>query len=65
VSGNSICPSGVQMMSLEERLIMEQNGLIKPKDKGTRSTQRVIEFKGSHVLLIKVRWEITVKYLNS
>jgi len=53
------------MMSLEERLIMEQNGLIKPKDKGTRSTQRVIEFKGSHVLLIKVRWEITVKYLNS
>jgi len=55
----------VYKMSLEERLIIAQNGLIKPKDKGTRSMQRVTDFKGSHVLLIKARWEITVKYLNS
>lgn len=55
----------VYKMSLEERLIIAQNGLIKPKDKGTRSTQRVTDFKVSHVLLIKARWEITVKYLNS
>jgi len=55
----------VYKMPLQERLIIAQNGLIKPKDKGTRSTQRVTDFKGSHVLLIKARWEITVKYLNS
>ena len=54
-----------KMMSLEEGLIIAQNGLIKPKDKGTRSTQRVTDFKGSHVLLIKARWQISVKYLNS
>jgi len=52
-------------MSLEEKLIMAQNGLINPKDKGTRPTQRVTDFKRSHVLLIKARWEITVKFLNS
>jgi hypothetical protein len=55
----------VYKMSLGESLIIAQNGLIKPKDKGTISTQRVTDFKGSHVLLIKARWEITVKYLNS
>jgi hypothetical protein len=50
-----------KMMSLEDRLIIAQNGLIKVKDKGTRSMQRVTDFKGSHVLLINARWEITVK----
>jgi hypothetical protein len=64
VAGNSICPSGVPNVT-GESLIIAQNGLIKPKDKGTRSTQRVTDFKGSHVLLIKARWEITVSYLNS